>query len=711
MRRFVSIFLLAAIIFCPFVPSAHAYTLQYTSPSATTQLRWPTNTINIALSTSLQSPPANIKPGSDVVGAARRALARWSEAANIQFNITFSDSQAITPSGGADNESLITVSTASAGDFQPGVERPGIARIFFEPNTGATAQILAGDIAINPFLQFSTDGSPDTYDLESTFVHELGHVLGLEHSAVLGASMMPRQGKNITTYNMPAQTVRTLSDDDRAGMLAIYGPRAGLGAIEGTVATGTGPIFGAHVWAEDVATGRVRASNITLPNGSFRIEGLPPGQYRIITEPLDEPVAQREIPTRSRGAYGGLITAPIAPFRTAERSDIINVAANATANGSINFSLTAAPTINATLIGTNGILSTVPVPLVPGRTLNLLLGGEQIHQVGASGITVPSPFITVDQSSYQQMFFGSLQVISVNVNVAATAPPGDYSLRLQATTGQSTGEIAYISGGLTIDLPNGTTATDSNLIDDSQFFVAQHYRDFLNREADASGLAFWTNQITECGDNAACREVRRVNVSAAFFVSIEFQETGYLVYRFYDAAFNRFPRFREFLPDTQRIGRGVIVNVGNWQQQLETNKQAFANEFVARPQFLAQYPENLSPEEFVDRLNANTDAALSPVERNTLVNGLRNGTETRATVLRRVAEDADLQRREFNRAFVLIQYFGYLRRNPDDAPDADFSGYNFWLNKLNAAGGDYVKAEMIKAFLTSPEYRRRFRAS
>src|SRR5262245_2578251 len=76
--------------------------------------------------------------------------------------------------------------------------------------------------------------------------------------------------------------------------------------------------------------------------------------------------------------------------------------------------------------------------------------------------------------------------------------------------------------------------------------------------------------------------------------------------------------------------------------------------------------------------------------------------------LRRVAEHPDLIQQEFNRAFVLMEYFGYLRRNPNDAPDGNFDGYNFWLNKLNQFNGNYLEAEMVKAFLSSIEYRRRF---
>jgi hypothetical protein len=80
----------------------------------------------------------------------------------------------------------------------------------------------------------------------------------------------------------------------------------------------------------------------------------------------------------------------------------------------------------------------------------------------------------------------------------------------------------------------------------------------------------------------------------------------------------------------------------------------------------------------------------------------------RADVLLKVAENQTLQQREVNRAFVLMQYFGYLRRNPSDAPDSDFGGYNYWLSKLNEFGGDFVRAEMVQAFISATEFRGRF---
>jgi len=254
-----------------------------------------------------------------------------------------------------------------------------------------------------------------------------------------------------------------------------------------------------------------------------------------------------------------------------------------------------------------------------------------------------------------------------------------------------------------------------SLINDSQFFVTQQYLDFLNRQPDGPGLSFWRGNIDSCGPNAQCREVKRIDTSAAFFLSIEFQRTGFLVYRLYKVSFparperpRGLPRYQEFIRDTQDIGRDVVVGNIGWEQKLEVNTVAFLNDFIARAEFQANFPAQLTEAQYVDKLNTMTGGALSQAERNALVNGMIAGLETRATVLRKVAEDADFGAAEFNRAFVLMQYFGYLRRNPDQAPDSDFSGYDFWLGKLNQFGGDFRRAEMVKAFINSTEYRDRF---
>ena len=251
-----------------------------------------------------------------------------------------------------------------------------------------------------------------------------------------------------------------------------------------------------------------------------------------------------------------------------------------------------------------------------------------------------------------------------------------------------------------------------NPIDDTATFVCQHYHDFLNRDPDDAGRTFWTNNIDTCGTNQQCREVKRIDTSAAFFLSIEFQETGFFVYRLYQTAFARAPvpiRFEQFLRDVLKVSEGVVVGATGWAERLEANKRAFVDEFAARAEFRALYPDIImSNAEYVDALNANTGGSLSPAERDALVADLAAQRVNRAQALRIIADDEDFRRRETTRAFVLMEYFGYLRRDPDAPPDADFGGYDFWLNKLNSFNGDYVRAEMVKAFLNSIEYRQRF---
>ncbi|MDQ1640013.1 MAG: hypothetical protein QOF62_3352 [Pyrinomonadaceae bacterium] len=448
------------------------------------------------------------------------------------------------------------------------------------------------------------------------------------------------------------------------------------------------------------------------------------------------------------------------------------------------------------------------------------------------------------------------------------------SLALSNPTGAGVGLGSPNIAELTV-LDNDVVPPSANPIDTASFFVRQHYLDFLNREPDAPGLAFWTNEITSCGADASCIERKRINVSAAFFLSIEFQKTGYLAYLTHRVAFGPNATggspvpilYGNFERDTQTLQRGYVFGAAGAEAQLEANKVAYYNDFVARPEFVSKYPSTLTNEQYVDALLASAnltpsevrvftvnltnsqevpptvpttttgaarpassgtarfqfnaaqtamtftatvnnidftgsqtadtndnlgnahihagpsvapgvngpvvwgffgspfndnnpnDQVVTPLSggvggtvsgkwdapegngttlaaqltnlregrayinfhtvqftggeirgnfpaadafRNALVAGLNGSTETRATVLRKIAEADELQTREFNAAFVAMEYFGYLRRDPDTA------GYNFWLNKLNAFNGNFINAEMVKAFILSSEYRQRF---
>jgi hypothetical protein len=484
------------------------------------------------------------------------------------------------------------------------------------------------------------------------------------------------------------------------------------------------------------------------------------------------------------------------------------------------------------------------------------------HATQASDYEIAAGTLTFAPGEASKTF----TVLIVNDNIVEG--PETLGLTLSNPTGTGVTLGSPSSAEITI-IDDDNTPSTTNPLDDARFFARQDYLDFLNREPDQSGWDFWTGAITQCGADAACTEVHRINVSAAFFVSNEFQNTGYLAYVTHRAAFGPNATgspapvlYNTFMHDVQELGKGYVFTDPNGAQVLEANKVAFFNDFVSRPAFLAKYPASLANQQFVDNLlttanlspddyivnvtdaqagtsttttagarrdasfgtahfvwnsaqtaltvtgtinnvdftgsqtvdsndnltGANihagssvapgvtgpivfgfngtpqndttpSDALLTPFVtgvggtfttkwdspegnnttlaaqlanlrgghayisfstiqftngelrgdmpslasfRDSLVAGLNGGTLTRAQVVRMVAENPFIQSRELNAGFVTMQYFGYLRRDPDS------SGFNFWLTKMNSFGGNYIQAEMVKAFIESLEYRKRF---
>ena len=293
-----------------------------------------------------------------------------------------------------------------------------------------------------------------------------------------------------------------------------------------------------------------------------------------------------------------------------------------------------------------------------------------------------------------------------------TEGPESFTVSLSNPSGASLGSPASATVQIFDDPPEPST----NTIDAADGFVCQHYHDFLNREGDSTGLDFWANQIEACGSDAHCRDARRVNVSAAFFLSIEFQETGGFAVRVQRAAFGKKSdtaasrvTYRQFVRDARQVGEGVVVGQPGFEARLEGNKQVYTTQVVTSADFIARYPTPQTADQYVDALFASAGVTPTSDERQAAAGAFgAGGTAGRVAALRSVSDSASVRQAEFAPSFVLMQYFGYLRRNPTDAPDADDSGYQFWLAKLKQFGGNFQKAEMVRAFITSIEYRSRF---
>jgi hypothetical protein len=339
-----------------------------------------------------------------------------------------------------------------------------------------------------------------------------------------------------------------------------------------------------------------------------------------------------------------------------------------------------------------------------------------ITRAGDPSSPVSVDYLTTDGSATQRADFeyaaGTVhfapgetsRTVTILINEDAYIESGEtFIVTLSNPAGAALGQQSTTTVAINDDLPE----TIVNPLDDSQQFVYMHYHDFLNREPDLAGLQFWTNQIETCGSDAQCREVKRINVSAAFFLSIEFQETGYLRYLLQKESFGSTTKYAEFMRDVQEVSNGVIVNSPGWEQKLKDNQVQFADQWVNRPAFKATY-DAMSNTEFVNAIYAKAGILPSPVKRDSLVSALDANSQNRSSVLLEVAADAGFRQKEYSAAFVLMQYFGYLRRDPEATPDSDLSGYNFWLFKLNSFNGNYIDAEMVKAFITSIEYRQRF---
>ncbi|MBA2731583.1 MAG: DUF4214 domain-containing protein, partial [Acidobacteria bacterium] len=261
-----------------------------------------------------------------------------------------------------------------------------------------------------------------------------------------------------------------------------------------------------------------------------------------------------------------------------------------------------------------------------------------------------------------------------------------FSITLSNPSGLTLGSTSTA----TITITDNESVTGTNPLDGNAFFVRQHYIDFLGREPEPAGLAGWLNVFNNFGVTIA-QPCDRIEVSSGFFRSEEFQTRGYFVYRFYSAV-GRIPLYGDFMPDFAKVSGFLSA------QQLEDNKVAFVQEFMSRADYQTKYGSITDPTAYVTALLQTLGLPSHP-GKTAWINSLTSGAKTKAQVLREVTESNEVYQKYYTEAFVIMQYFGYLRRSADGS-------YVNWIQTMNSTGGDY--RIMINGFLNSQEYRGRF---
>jgi hypothetical protein len=379
----------------------------------------------------------------------------------------------------------------------------------------------------------------------------------------------------------------------------------------------------------------------------------------------------------------------------------------------VNFSCAQSIQFSAGVFGITEDCAVAPITITRGSSS----GTATVELATSDGSAVQEADYT---TTFRTITFGpgeTSKTVDIPITEDAFAEGNE---TVNITLGNSTGEAlvgGQSSAVLTI-VDDDVVPSAVNPIDDKALFVGQQYHDFFDRQGDGGGVAFWVDTITACGADPACIESKRINGSAAFFLSIEFQESGFNVIRTQRVAFGkksadpltRFP-YLSFLKDAQQVGAGVIVGQPGAEALLEANKQTYAELIVNSGAFVTRFPTSLNATDYVDALFTSAGLVPTTAERNAAIaafNGAGGSTAGRLAALRNVADSNSVRQAEFNASFVLMQYYGYLRRNPTDAPDGNDDGYQFWLTKLNSFGGNFVQAEMVKAFLVSGEYCQRF---
>ncbi|CAN5351931.1 hypothetical protein BH10ACI1_BH10ACI1_22890 [soil metagenome] len=409
--------------------SVAAFTPQFADSNNTQPIRWKNPVIRIGISTSLTKQNYNFIGNADINGAIKRSLETWEKAANIKFQTFSTEKQSVSPAGNSgDGISLITIGGTSENLLLFGNNPTDVSaqtRTFFNRK----GLITEADIVLNPYQQFSTDGYSGTFDLEATLTHEIGHLLGLEHSFVMGATMYYHQGKN-GVYDLPGFSPRTLAEDDITGIRALYGAKENdgncCGEIRGRLLLPNGNgLANEQVWAEDADDGRLMSGVLSNADGEFYFAGLRAGKYRLYAQKTAE---------ESKDSF------------SAEQIGIVEVE-----NGKITEvnkkSQPKNTSFNLQFTGFRGQISELAVPVNGGKSYIIYIGGKKLDTEQIE-MNFSSPNISVVPDSLIKYDYGAgISVVSYEVRIAKNTPLGEYGIFV-GTSGEKT---TCLAGSLTVE--------------------------------------------------------------------------------------------------------------------------------------------------------------------------------------------------------------------------------------------------------------------
>jgi hypothetical protein len=304
-----------------------------------------------------------------------------------------------------------------------------------------------------------------------------------------------------------------------------------------------------------------------------------------------------------------------------------------------------------------------------------------------------------------------------------------FTIKLQNPVGAALGSTAQATVTIEDD-DNSATSGANNPYLTNGFFVRMNYLDFLGRDPDQNGFMDWTNVLNNCGPDkgflGAPYNCDRAHVSHGFFASPEFTDSGFLIYRMYEVGMGRLPRYAEFIPDMASLsGFGISDNIRR------QNLQDYLQQFAAKTEFTGRFSDSLQPEQaaqLITRLeqaagltlpNTSTTQPGQPTQygRQELINLRANGTLTLGQTLKAFVEQQPVYDKYFPRGFVTMQYFAYLRRDPD-LNDQNLSGWKDWVDVFSNGGASKGRPDiqardyhhLIFGFIYSEEYRKRFGA-